>query len=236
MHTIKKKGSAASRQTEPQLMTVANNAMDLVALHRNKLAMAAAVIVALIVIAAGYALFQSGNDKKASALLAVAQGAYQERAGSAPDYGKALELFRNVRKEYPRTMSGAIAQFYIGNCLVNLNKPDEALREYETVTKKYSSEKDLAGLAHQRMGYVYGGLGRQSDAIASFEKAEAVLGPGLATVELAKLYERAGNKDEALKKNKVIAEKLGGTAFAPEMQGAAEKGTGAPAAKGPAGK
>jgi tetratricopeptide (TPR) repeat protein len=236
MHTIKKKGSAASKQTEPQLMTVANKAVDLVRQHQKNLTIAAAVIAAVLVIAAGYSLFQSNNDKKASALLAAAQGFYQEQAGSAPDYAKALEQYRDVQKKYPGTTSGAIAQFYVGNCLVNLNQPNEALREYEALVKKYSGDKDLAGLAYQRMGYVYSALGKPSDAIASFEQAEAVLGPGIATVELAKLYERAGNGAEAQKKYKVIAEKLGGTTAAPEVQGASAKGTGAPPVKGLAGK
>jgi len=236
MHTIKKKGFATSNQTEPQLMTLANKARDLVSLHQKNLTIAAAVIAAVLVIAAGYTLFQSSNDKKASALLAAAKGFYQEQAGVAPDYTKALALYRDVQKNYPHTMSGAIAQFYIGNCLVNLNQPNEALKEYETLAKKYSGEKDLAGLAYQRMGYVYNALGKQSEAIASFEQAEAVLGPGLATVELARLYERAGNGAEAQKKYKVISEKLGGTTFAPEVKGAAAKGAGAPPAPGPAGK
>jgi tetratricopeptide (TPR) repeat protein len=132
-------------------------------------------------------------------------------------------------------MSGAIAQFYVGNCLVQLNQPTEALREYETLAKKKFVDKGLTGLAYQRMGYVYSSLGKQSEAITSFEQAEAVLGPGLATVELAKLYERAGNGAEAQKKYKLIAEKLGGTTFAPE-QGAAATGAAAPPAPGAAGK
>ena len=236
MHTIKKKGSATSNQTEPQLMTITNKALDLVSLHQKNLMLAAAVLVAVLVIAAGYTLFQSSNDKKASALLAVAQGTYQDKAGAAPDYAKALEQYRTVQKNYPGTMSGAIAQFYIGNCLVKLNQPNEALKEYEALSKKRFVDKDLAGLAYQRMGYVYSALGKQSEAIASFEQAETVLGPGIATVELAKLYERAGNGDEAQKKYKVISEKLGGTTFAPEVKGAAAKGAGAPPVKGSAGK
>jgi tetratricopeptide (TPR) repeat protein len=228
MRTIKKKGSITSKHTEPQLMTLANKVLDLVSLHQKNLTMVAAVLAAVLVIAAGYTLFQSSNDKKASALLATAQGYYQERSGAAPDYAKALELYRGVQKNYPRTTSGAIAQFYVGNCLVNLNQPNEALKEYETLAKKYSSEKDLVGLAYQRMAYVQSALGKQSDAIASFEKAEAVLGPGFATVELAKLYERAGNGAEAQKKYKVIAEKLGGSAFAPEIKDAAAEGAGSP--------
>ncbi len=234
MHMIKKKGSGATKQTEPQLMIIANKAMELVTLHQKKLTLAVLVMAAALVIAAGYTLYQSNNDKKASALLAVAQGLYQEQSGVAPDYAKALERYREVQKNYPRTMSGGIAQFYIGNCLVNLNQPNEALKEYETVAKKYSGYEDLAGLAHQRMGYVYNALGKQAEAIASFERAEEVLGPGLATVELARLYERAGNGAEAQKKNKVIAEKLGGTAFAPQVKGAAAQGAGAPPAKVPA--
>ncbi len=234
MHMIKKKGSGTTKQTEPQLMTIANKAMEFVALHQKRLTLVVLVLAAALVVAAGYTLYQSSNDKKASALLAVAQGLYQEQSDAAPDYAKALESYREVQKSYPRTMSGGIAQFYIGNCLVKLNQPNEALKEYETAAKKYSGYEDLAGLAYQRMGYVYSALGRQTEAIASFERAEAVFGPGLATVELAKLYERAGNGAEAQKKYKVIAEKLGGTTFAPEAQSAAAKGAGAPPAKVPA--
>jgi tetratricopeptide (TPR) repeat protein len=236
MRTIKKKGSAASKQAEPQLMTIANKALELVALHQKNLTMAAAVLVAAVVIAAGYTLYQSGNDKKASALLAVAQGLYQEQTGTAPDFAKALERYREVQKKYPRTMSGAIAQLYIGNCLVNLNQPDAALKEYETLARRYSREKDLVALAYQRRGYLYGALGRQNDAISAFEKAEAVLGPGIATVELAKLYEQAGKGAEAQNKYKIISEKLGGTTLAPEAKGGAAKGTAAPPVKGPTGR
>lgn len=232
MHMIKKKGSATSKHAEPQLMTIANKALDLVTRYQRNITIAAVVLAAGVVIAAGYTLYQSSSDKKASALLAAAQEVYQAQAGAAPDYAKALEQYRDVQKKYPRTLSGAIAQFYIGNCLVNLNQPNEALREYETLVKKYSGETELAGLAYQRMGYVYQALGKQTEAIASFEKAEAALGPGIATVELAKLYERAGNTAEAQKKNKTIADKLGGTAFAPAVQGAAATGTDASTTKG----
>jgi tetratricopeptide (TPR) repeat protein len=237
MQTIKKKGFSPSKKSEPQLMTMANKALDLVSLHQKNLTRAAAVLAAVVVIAAGYTLFQSNNDKKASAMLAAAQGFYQEQAaGAAPDFAKALEGYRDVFKKYPRTTSGAIARFYIGSCLVQLNQPTEALREYEALAKNKFVDKGLAGLAYQRMGYVYSALGKQSEAITSFEQAEAVLGPGLATVELAKLYERAGNGAEAQKKYKVIAEKLGGTTFAPEARGAAATGAAAPSAPGPAGK
>ncbi len=80
MHMIKKKGSAASKHAEPQLMTIANKALDLVSLYQKNLTIAVVVLAAVVVIAAGYTLFQSSNDKKASALLAAAQGLYQEQA------------------------------------------------------------------------------------------------------------------------------------------------------------
>jgi tetratricopeptide (TPR) repeat protein len=102
---------------------------------------------------------------------------------------------------------------------VNLGRTDEALKEYGDFVKKHAGEKLLAGLVYQRMGYVYGMLGRQADAIKSFEQSEAVAGPGLATVELARLYEVSGNIPESQKKYKTAMNKLGGTAWATEAMG-----------------
>jgi chromate transport protein ChrA len=97
MQTIKKKGFSPSKKSEPQLMTMANKALDLVSLHQKNLTRGAAIVAAVVIIAAGYTLFQSANDKKASAMLAAAQGFYQEQAaGAAPDYAKALELYAQL--------------------------------------------------------------------------------------------------------------------------------------------
>lgn len=219
MLTIKKKGQLANQTQEQKITAISRRVTDILARYRKHLIIAASVLAALLVIAGGYSIIRSSDEKKAGPHLAGALEAYGPLDSSTADYGKALELFRDVRKKYSGTMSGAIAQYYIGNCLANLSRTDEALKEYQDFVKSYSGEKFLLGLVYQRMGYVYGMLGKQADAVKAFEQAEAVGGPGVATVELARSYEASGNMPESQKKYKIIMEKLGGTTWSGEAMG-----------------
>ena len=218
MLTIKKKAKITKQTQEQQIATITNKVASALSVYKKQLVIAGFVLVALIVIAGGYSLMRSADERKASPLLATAYEAYSPLAATT-DYGKALELFRGVQKKYPGTMSGAIAQYYVGNSLVALGRADEALKEYEFFIKKYSGEKALLGLVYQRMAYVYSTLGKQAEAIKAFEQAEAVGGPGVATIELARIYESSGNMAEAQKKYKVAQEKLGGTTWGIEAMG-----------------
>ncbi|HUI66701.1 MAG TPA: tetratricopeptide repeat protein [Nitrospirota bacterium] len=213
MPTIKKRGSAAKKQPEQEIVTIAHKISAFVSSYKKQFTIAVSTLVAILLIIAGYWLKKSLDEQKAAPLVATAYEYYSPAAGANVDYGKALSLFREVQNKYPGTMSGAIAQYYIGNCLVNLDHPEEALREYQTVVTKYSNDKLLVGLAYQRMGYVYNSLGKQADAVKSFEQSESLMGPGTATVELARLYEASGNVPEAQNKYKSIAEKLAGTTW-----------------------
>jgi tetratricopeptide (TPR) repeat protein len=116
-------------------------------------------------------------------------------------------------------MSAAVAQYYIGNCLANLGQADEALKEYQVFVKTYSDKKFLLGLVYQRMGYIYSMLGKPAEAIKAFEQSDALGTPGVATVELARLYEATGNISEAQKKYKIVQEKLGGSTWSIEAMG-----------------
>ncbi len=223
MYTIKKQGYGAKKakgkkQSEPELAGLAHEVFAFFSANKKTAMSISYFLAAALVFAAGYTLYQTSNDKKASALLAQAQEYYTPSPGAQPDYAKALELFGAVHTKYSGTMSGAIARYYAGNCLMGLGRMDEALKEYRQVIKDHSGKKDLIGLVYQRMGYAYSALGKRDEAVKSFERSEAALGPGLATVELARLYEQAGNTAEAQKKYNVIAEKLSGTGWSEEAK------------------
>ena len=216
MPTIKKKGLAVKKQPEQEILTIAHTVSAFVSSYKKQFTIAVSSLAAILVIIAGYWLVKSLEEQKAAPLVATAYEYYSPAAGANVDYSKALSLFREVQKKYPGSKSGAIAQYYIGNCLVNLDRPEDALKEYQTVVTKYSSDKLLLGLVYQRMGYVYSSLGKQADAMKSFEQSESLMGPGTATVELARLYEATGNVLESQKKYKTIAEKLAGTTWGME--------------------
>jgi len=219
MLTIKKKAKVTKQTQEQQIATITHKATNILSTYKKQVVIAASVLVALLVIAGGFALMRSADERKASPLLAAAYEYYSPSGSSTADYGKALELFRGVQKKYPGTMSAAIAQYYVGNSLAALGRMDEAIKEYQFFVGKYSGEKYLLGLVYQRMGYAYGALGKQAEAIKAFGQAETLEGPGVATIELARLYEAAGNMSESEKKYKLAQEKLGGTTWGIEAMG-----------------
>jgi tetratricopeptide (TPR) repeat protein len=225
MPTIKKRGNAAKkREPEQEIRTLAHNASEFMAAHRKNFIIVVAAVAAVLILAAGYRIMQSMQEQKATPLVASAYGYYSPSQGTTgADFVKALELFRSIRKQYPSTRSGAIAQYYIGNCLANLGRNDEALTEYQTFVSKYAGDKFLLGLVYERMGHVYNELGKQADAIKSFEQSENLIGPGISTLELARLYEAAGNASAAQQKYKTISDKLAGTAWAMEATGKVQK-------------
>jgi tetratricopeptide (TPR) repeat protein len=228
MQTIKKKINNAPKQPEQEIMAIARMTSDFASKYRKQLIIAAAAVVALLVLMGGFELMKSEQEQKASTLSAIAYNYYSPPSGSNADYGKALDLFRDIQIKYPGTMSGAIAQYYVGNCLVNLGRPQDALNEYALFLKKYSQKKDLAGFVYQKMGYVYESMNKLDEARHAFEKAEDMLGTGVATVELARLYDAAGNRPEADKKYKAVFDKLMGTTWAMEASSRVQKLSPAP--------
>ncbi len=219
MLKIKKNAKVTKQTQEQQIATITHKVTNILSAYKKQVVIAASVLAALLVISGGYSLMRSADERKASPLLAAAYESYSPTASSTADYAKALELFRGVQKKYPGTMSAAIAQYYVGNSLAALGQMDEALKDYQFFISKYSREKYLLGLVYQRMGYVYGALGKQTEAIKAFEQAESLRGPGVATIELARLYETSGNMPESQKKYKLAQERLGGTTWGIEAMG-----------------
>lgn len=224
MLKIRKKGQDAKHHQEQGIETILNSVSKVLSTYRKQLVIAASIVAALLVISGGYSLLRSADERKASPLLAAAYESYTRSPGmSSADYAKALELFRTVQKTYSSTMSGAISQYYIGNCLVELGRRDEALKEYQLFAAKYSGDKYLLALVYQRLGYLYASLGKQADAVKAFEQSESLGGPGVATIELARLYENSGNMPDSQKKFKIVQEKLGGTTWSVEAMGKLQK-------------
>ena len=223
MPTIKKKAYAAKTNQEQKIVTMAHEFSNFTAANKKLISIVAAVIAGVLLLTAGAMFKRSFDAQKAGPLFEAAYSVYSPRSGSNPDFAKALELFRNVHKQYPSSMSGRLAALYAANCLAALGRNDEAIKEYEAFVQENGSDKLLAGLAYQRMGYLYESIGKRAEAIKSFEQSDQMIGPGVATVELARLYEASGNSAEAQKKYKIVADKLSGSPWALEATGKVQK-------------
>lgn len=215
MHTIKKQTYASKKQTEPQIEGLLHTLSDLYERNRQMILTAVVAVLALLAAIGGWSLYRSSTESKASAMLARALESY---SAGQPDYGRTVELLRDIEKKYSGTLSAAIAQYSLGNSLMGMGRAQEAVDAYRTFIKQYGDDKDLLGLVYQRMGYAYLDLGNREESVEAFESAEQLLGPGMATAELAKLYDQMGRKDEAKKKHALLVDKLPGTGLSAEAQ------------------
>lgn len=237
MATIKKRSSGGKKQSEQEILTMAHGVSDYIAGRKNIFLAVTGIAALAILLIAGFWIKRSLDEQKAGPLFATAYEIYSSSTGPAPDYSVALEKFRGIVKKYPSAASAAMAQYYTGNCLMNLGRNDEALKEYQVFLSRYAKDTFLSGLVYARLGYLYRAMGNQAESVKAFEQSDALIGPGVSTFELAKLYESSGNSVESQKKYKVIAEKLSGTAWAMEAMGKVQKSqaSAAPAAPAPKG-
>lgn len=217
MPKIKKKAKSLM-QTEEEIKSIAHNVSDYLHVYQKQFSIAIAVIVLALAATLIYTIVRSSNEKKASQMLSAAYDASNPGGGAPANHPQALQRYQDIVKQYGGTLNGAIAQFYIGNTYVQMGQTEAAIKEYESFISKYSGEKFLLGLVYQRMGYAYLAMGRQDEAVKAFGQAESIAGTGPATLELARLYERAGKIQEAQKRYKDISEKLPSSAWAMEAR------------------
>lgn len=217
MPKIKKK-TKALMQPEDEIRSMAHNMSDRYHVYQKQFNIAITVIVLALAVTLIYSFVRSSDEKKASQMLSAAYDAYNPGGGSPSNYPQALQRFQDIVKQYGGTVNGAIAQFYTGNTYMQMGQPEAALKEYEVFMKNHSGEKFLLGLVYQRMGYAYLAMGKHDEAVKAFGQAETVEGTGPATLELARLYDRAGNIQEAQKRYKEITDKLPSSAWAMEAR------------------
>ncbi len=218
MPKIKKKSARSAKHTQEEIKSIAHNVADVYRAHRQAANTVITLVVLFFAVWFVYSAIQSGNERKAGLLFDSAYEAYSPSGGAPANYPLALQKFQEIAKEYGGTVNGAIARYFAGNALMAMGQYEPAVKEYETFVKKYSHRKFLLGPVYQRMGYAYLDLGKQGDALKAFEKAEAAEGAGVATLEMARIYEEKGNIQEAQRKYREITEKLPATTWAMEAR------------------
>ncbi|MBN2106145.1 MAG: tetratricopeptide repeat protein [Deltaproteobacteria bacterium] len=126
-------------------------------------------------------------------------------------YEKALAQFKEVREKHGGTTSGALALLYEGNCAYSLKKYDEAIGYYkEFLDASHGTLQYLRSAGYEGIGYAYESKGDFKQAAEFFEKQKndsQAEGGGSAALNLARVYELAGDRQKACNQYKEFLEK-----------------------------
>ena len=174
--------------------------------YRGPLLVGAAMLLLAGGIVGGVLWYDTQTAKKAQDLEREATQHYLTRPAddlkkADSNLKQAIALYKRVADEYPRTPSGPLALFHLGNALVQANEFDGAIDAYKRFVVAYGSHVALLGLVQQRLGYVYLLKGDRDQAVKAYSAVLQILGAlnrDHALFELARLEESQSRPEGAM--------------------------------------
>ena len=114
---------------------------------------------------------------------------------------QAINLYKQVVDQYPRSPVAPLALFHLGNAQVLANEVDAGIETYKRFMLLHGSNTSLLGLVQQRMAYAYLLKGDRDQAVKAFTgilEIPGALNKDHVLLELAKLEESQSRPEGAL--------------------------------------
>ncbi|MGZ9275037.1 MAG: tetratricopeptide repeat protein [Nitrospira sp.] len=114
---------------------------------------------------------------------------------------QAINLYKQVVDQYPRTPVAPLALFHLGNAQVLSNEVDAGIETYKRFMLLYSANPSLLGLVQQRLAYAYLVKGDRDQATKAFTgilEIPGALNKDHVLFELAKMEESQSRPEGAL--------------------------------------
>ena len=174
--------------------------------QRRALLVGLGVLLMAAAVVAGIMWYDYQTTAKARELDQEATLHYLNRPADDPKKAReqlalAINLYKQVVDQYPRTPVAPLALFHLGNAQILNNEVDAGIETYKRFMLLYSSDQPLLGLVQQRLAYAYLLKGDQEQAAKAFAGVLQI--PGALTkdhvlFELAKMEESQSRPEGAL--------------------------------------
>ena len=122
---------------------------------------------------------------------------------------KSASLYDEIVEKHPRTDVARMAPYESGNVYFELKDYDAAEKRYLAFLEKNAAQKNLASLAHLKLGYLYQKKGNPESALKHFRasyEAEGGNSRDQAGFESARALEMSDKKNEAIEIYKKVSE------------------------------
>lgn len=179
-------------------------------------------VVVLLVLSAGFFIYQSNTNKKAGALAYDAYkayyGLYQAQPAQRTDqYQNALEKFK---KSYDARKS-PFALFYMSNCYFGMGRYDEALKTLAELNERFPDDVGFVPLSYYKMAVITLNKGDKEAALKLLDTLynyKAASLKDLALIESARILESMGKAEESAKKYEEITKGFPNSPFGEEAK------------------
>ena len=164
------------------------------------------VLLVAAAVVAGVIWYDYQTTLKARELDQEATLHYLNRPADDPkksheQLAQAINLYKQVVDQYPRSPVAPLALFHLGNAQVLANEVDAGIETYKRFMLLHGSNTSLLGLVQQRMAYAYLVKGDRDQAVKAFTgilEIPGALNKDHVLFELAKLEESQSRPEGAL--------------------------------------
>jgi tetratricopeptide (TPR) repeat protein len=165
---------------------------------------AAAVIVAIAI--GGYFWLRQHENAAAEELLHHGMTMLAQASPTAPpprpeQMQQAVETFRKLLAEYPRSAAAPQATYMLGNVLSDLKDWEGATKAYQDFNNRYGDHKSMVPLVYQRLAYAQLSQGKLDEAQKTFQMIttmSAAPNKDHALYQLARIHEALQRPEGAL--------------------------------------
>ncbi len=131
----------------------------------------------------------------------------------------ATALFKQLTEQFPKTPSGSMGHYYLGNALAQQNDLPGAIEAYQKALLAYVGQPTMVGLIQQRLGYAYLQKGEKDLALKAFTAVTEI--PGAmnrdhALFELGRIEESQNHVEGAVAHYQELVKSYPGSPLASE--------------------
>lgn len=164
--------------------------------YRQKLYIAGAILLLLVVAFGGWYLYDASMEKSAHAIY------LRIYALNADDDKAAIDILKEVVSKYPSSRAAALSNYRLGNLYFRQNDFNAAVKAFEAFLKQTPDKSDLKPLAYIGLGFSYEAVKDYKNALAAFEKVPGTRSgsvyEGANDQNIARVYEAMNDRAKAL--------------------------------------
>ena len=191
---------------EAHLLTGVERFLLVLQEQRRAVLVGLGVLLVAAAVVAGVIWYDYQTTLKARELDQEATLHYLNRPADDPkksheQLAQAINLYKQVVDQYPRSPVAPLALFHLGNAQVLANEVDAGIETYKRFMLLHGSNTSLLGLVQQRMAYAYLVKGDRDQAVKAFTgilEIRGALNKDHVLFELAKLEESQSRPEGAL--------------------------------------
>ena len=154
---------------------ISANLFRYISKNKKILYLLSGIFILAVLLSGGWYFYMSNCEKKAQEIYSSAYNSYQilDYNKDGQEYEKAVNLYEELIKKYPRTHAALLSYYNLGNIYFVLGKMDKSIDSYKQFLNKSLEDNVLTSLAYYGLGYCYEAKEEYADALKAFNNSMA---------------------------------------------------------------